>query len=342
METPDLNVVDQAFGVFADLYSDILRVSVAATHEQIQLAYFDRRSELFTLLAKLDSEKNPTEESTEQRLAAERKMDAVVLAVRVLGDMDSRLWYDQQRQERLMNRRRAAHGQLPGQKSPERSARGGSSLDSVCMEEEHQDRDRSTSRRRKSRSEQLKPQAHAHSKKSKKKASGRPNNSNNNNKERSSMSISSSSDKNQHTEPQQQQESNDTSLRSKDTVDTEHMTDDDSSGRGRHGTRTTASKTPPRAREERQDTDDGEGSCGTDFDGASLVAPSDKEPVKGKHMLSVITNSRVLKNITEEISGACEDALTSVDQVFNAFTLTDKDITAVLKRIDRAKAQFDH
>ena len=59
-------------------------------------------------------------------------------------------------------------------------------------------------------------------------------------------------------------------------------------------------------------------------------------------MLSCITNSRILRNISDEISGACEDALVSVDQVFNAFTLTDKDIRAVTRRIDKAKQQFDN
>ena len=359
METPDLTVVDHAFGVFADLYSDILRVSVAATHEQIQLAYFDRRSELFTLLAKLDSEKHPTEKSIEQRLGAERKMDAVVLAVRVLGDGDTRLWYDQQRQERLMNRRRAAHGQLPGH-SPnnDRSGRGGSSLDSVCMEEGHNDNndnhhDRSSTSRKtkKSRSEQLKPHAHGKKKAKKRGTSARP----------KETRTSSSRDKKQAQQQQQQQESSDTNtkpiagMRSKDTVDTEHTTDDDDDSGGHHHHKATNKKqrTRTRAQEERQDQEDTEdgASCGTDFESASLV-PNPSSTDKGgtaaahannqSHMLSVITNSRVLKNISEELSGACEDALTSVDQVFNAFTLTDKDITAVLRKIDRAKKQFDH
>lgn len=337
MEIPDLSVVDQAFGVFADLYSDILRVSVAATHEQIQLAYFDRRSELFTLLAKLDSEKHPTEISTKERLVAERKMDAVVLAVRVLGDSDTRLWYDRQRQERLMNRRRAAHGQLPGH-SPVKSRAGGSSLDSVAPEEEHHDR---SSRRKKSRSELLK-QPQPHPKKSKKKGTKSP----------KEGTAQSSSDKKQ-TEQQHQQHQQESSpiggMRSKDTVDTEHMTEDDDSGR--RGTRTATRPTTKstthkhnaaaQEKEQRQDQEDDEGeSLGTD--GTSFVPSRSEKDEKKNDMLSVITNSRILRNISEELSGACEDAMVSVDQVFNAFTLTDKDITAVLKRIDRAKKQFDH
>ena len=73
--------------------------------------------------------------------------------------------------------------------------------------------------------------------------------------------------------------------------------------------------------------------------GGCLTAGPDRE---GKSdILSCITNSRVLRNISDELSGACEDTLMSVDQVFNAFTLTDKDIRAVTKRIDRAKRQLD-
>jgi hypothetical protein len=121
----DLSVIDNAFGDFADLYSDVLRVSVVATHEQIQLAYFDRRSELFALLAKMDAA--PQDDSAGTTHAdAERKMDSVVLAVRILGDPEQRLDYDRMRQERLLNRRRAAHGQLPGH-----TARVGYGLDQV-------------------------------------------------------------------------------------------------------------------------------------------------------------------------------------------------------------------
>ena len=101
----DLNVIDEAFGEYADLYSDVLRVDALATPEQIQLAYFDRRSELFTLLAKLDSK--PQDKSTlRQRMDAERKMDSVVLAVRLLGSPEQRHAYDRLRKERLFRQQR--------------------------------------------------------------------------------------------------------------------------------------------------------------------------------------------------------------------------------------------
>jgi hypothetical protein len=76
-----------------------------------------------------------------------------------------------------------------------------------------------------------------------------------------------------------------------------------------------------------------------DYDSYSLIENEDNEP---SGMLSCITNSRILRKFTDEISGACEDTLVSVDQVFNAFTLTDRDIRAVTKRIDKAKRQLEH
>jgi len=85
-------------------------------------------------------------------------------------------------------------------------------------------------------------------------------------------------------------------------------------------------------------------------DGATLATYSSSDEIvkregnaccDGDGMFGCISGSRALKSISNEISGACEDTLVSVDQVFNAFTLTDKDIKAVKKKIDRAKKQLD-
>jgi hypothetical protein len=62
---------------------------------------------------------------------------------------------------------------------------------------------------------------------------------------------------------------------------------------------------------------------------------------KGSGMFSCLAGSRIFRKISDEISGACEDTLVSVDQVFNAFTLTDKDIKAFTKKIHKAKRQLD-
>ena len=52
-------------------------------------------------------------------------------------------------------------------------------------------------------------------------------------------------------------------------------------------------------------------------------------------------NRSLAATFQKEVSGALQDTVASFDQVFNAFTLTDKDIRAVTKRIDKAKRQLD-
>jgi len=59
-------------------------------------------------------------------------------------------------------------------------------------------------------------------------------------------------------------------------------------------------------------------------------------------MFSCISASKTFKSLTDELSGACEDTLVSVDQVFHAFTLTDKDIKAVTKKIGKAKRLLEN
>jgi hypothetical protein len=63
---------------------------------------------------------------------------------------------------------------------------------------------------------------------------------------------------------------------------------------------------------------------------------------KSSGVFACFSGSRMLRKVSDEISGAFEDTLVSVDQVFNAFTLTDKDIKAVTKKILKAKRQLDN
>jgi curved DNA-binding protein CbpA len=302
MSPPDLAVVDEAYSDFADLYSDVLRVSVVATHEQIQLAYFDRRSELFTLLAKIDA-KEQVEETAEQRFQAERKMDAVVLAVRVLGDAEQRLSYDK-------IRRRAANGQLPGHEPDHRALQALDSMPSAGGDEDlHREKKHAISRkiRRKEREPEPKPEPKPEK------------------KEKRLRKKSSKKDKSPPPEPEPVVEPDLRMDGSKETVDTEHLTEDDDSHRELRSFRT--------------DDEDVRDDITYQTEIASVASGRDEEQ---GGVLSCITNSRMLRSISDEISGACEDALVSVDQVFNAFTLTDKDIRAVTRRIDKAKKQFDN
>jgi len=101
LEEPKLDLIDEAFGPTADLYKDVLGVKPNVTAEQVQRAYFDRRNELFRLLADIDADEEQDSITASHRFHAERKMDAVVMAFRILGDPELRLQYDDLRVERV-------------------------------------------------------------------------------------------------------------------------------------------------------------------------------------------------------------------------------------------------
>lgn len=91
----NLQVVDDAFGVHADLYQDCLRVSTNATSREIQHAFLAQRRELIRKL--------------EQGEDCNKQMDAVVLAVRILNDAELRAQYDDMRFERMQRTQTQEH-----------------------------------------------------------------------------------------------------------------------------------------------------------------------------------------------------------------------------------------
>ena len=271
----DLDIVDKAYGKFADLYADVLRVSVGATQEEIQVAYFDRRSELFTLLAKIDA-KPQDDKTAKDRYMAERKMDSVVLAVRILGEDKTRHQYDlirqeRIRQERLLKRRRAQNG--------ESRETGKKTASSPVASKSSTEKKNSSSTPKKGRSDRY-----------------------------------SSADEDTLNQ----------------TLDTYYSSDGDTETAGDTNTLFSDSRF--------DDTTYGTGTVGDETMETYSVVSAD---VNTKTGLFCLDSSRVFRNVVDEIQGACEDTLTSMDQVFNAFTLTDKDIKAVTKRIDKAKKQLE-
>jgi hypothetical protein len=118
----NLSIIDEAYGAASDLYRDILRVNSNATPEQIQRAYFDRRNELFELLANMDQEDQDSITAS-HRFHAERKMDAVVMAMRILGDPILRIQYDDMRVERIQRDDEIGEIQTRSPKSSRRSRR---------------------------------------------------------------------------------------------------------------------------------------------------------------------------------------------------------------------------
>ncbi|GAX17262.1 hypothetical protein FisN_10Lh120 [Fistulifera solaris] len=91
----DLQAVDDAFGPNADLYKDCLRVSNHATCREIHDAFFVKRRELLHKL--------------EQGQDCQKQIDAVVLAVRILGDVERRAQYDDLRVERMQRNASEPH-----------------------------------------------------------------------------------------------------------------------------------------------------------------------------------------------------------------------------------------
>lgn len=100
MDELNLSVIDEAFGPNSDLYQDVLGVKQSASPSRVERAYFDRRDELFRLLSDMDNSP-PREKTASYRFQAEKKMDAVVMAGRILSDPELRLQYDDIRSRRL-------------------------------------------------------------------------------------------------------------------------------------------------------------------------------------------------------------------------------------------------
>lgn len=341
----DLQVINDAFGKHSDLYEDVLHVASSATQEEIQLAYFDRRSELFTLLAKIDA-KPQSDAMVNQRYKAERKMDAVVLAVRVLGSSSLRAAYDRVRPERLrepaamtpqwFSRRNLSSPRLV---TPTAAAAViGSGFDDGYSEmydtselEETQSVEvgvdtlppvRSPTNTRSQRRETNKEIRET--------------------KRETSRKTSIKSSKSHKTKRDANVNSNGlTKTSSKDTDSTEVMSEGDDGVAVRHSSqqkiKNLIEDNLSVAMESRQEDDT------LAADTMDTVSTTEKEAVrKSSGVFSCFSGSRVLRKLSDEISGAFEDTLVSVDQVFNAFTLTDKDIKAVTKKIHKAKRQLDN
>lgn len=423
----DLKVIDDAFGKTSDLYTDVLQVPTDATQEEIQLAYFDRRSELFTLLAKIDS-KPQSESMVAQRYRAERKMDSVVLAVRILGDPALRASYDthirpirvppsskgkaQQQQSQQVKQTATRAVSTPERTSSRRPAvstgqqqpsvvtpTGMMTMKSKEMEQttiELQPRfsvaasassSPSPFNRKTSRNAGGSKALERTAKKKRQESSGSdvggggngswfPFSSSAFNSNIKSYSAPEPIDKveagvadskksaaaaaaatapavavtsartNSNTRPSASWSTAAAAARTKlfksksgqitslDTFESETSGVESATAESRHEDET---QTQAETVETLSTFDNYDGADDVD----TVMLFKGKKNSGGDGFFSCITASRTLKSISDEISGACEDTLVSVDQVFNAFTLTDKDIKAVTKKIEKAKRQLD-
>ena len=426
----DLKIIDDTYGAHADLYYTVLHVPPTATEDEIQQAYFDRRSELFTLLAKIDAAARGFEKSAsvvasvaQKRGRAQKKMDSVVFAVRVLADPVLRKAYNgiraercpgtaaaptaataaaytaanhlkqspsgnsesstksnnkqikqQPRQPRVVTPTEEAESKNWIQSTFSSSLFSSSSSSPADDAEEHGDEDRNP-RKSKRRQKQHQQQSLSSSNRDEPIQESHPE-SNTGEKEKKSIWGRRKKKK-------KPSKNEDGGLFLNDSMDTNatdtSMTDHEKSprpllkggseqrispheavrrgGERRRNERNSNSGGSALASEADDDTlrDDDDtrtflGDDGETFASGSLFSNDDPEEAQkaaavcgGEDgMFGCISGSKAFQRIATEVSDACEDTLVSVDQVFNAFTLTDKDIKAVKKKIDKAKRQLDN
>lgn len=346
----DLDVIDDAFGKTADLYVDVLQVPATATQEEIQLAYFDRRSELFTKLAKIDA-KPQSDALAAQRYKAERKMDSVVLAVRVLGDPTLRVAYDRLRPERIHPNKSGGSRSSSSSRQQQRTQRGAADVVGPAVVTPTMGSGESGMMGGFSSSPvveyviadvEVAPIARERRKMKESKAAVSPTTTDSQPIPLSSRSWSAKWNKKKKKKSKILAEDSRNPSRGgnvpasfEDDVTDEEDAPPRTPIRRKNGPRVIEASSTLESRQE----DDSRTMAET-LDTVS-TAGKDDEVEKETGVFSCITASRAFKKMANEISGACEDTLVSVDQVFNAFTLTDKDIKAVTKKIDKVKRQLD-
>mmetsp|Transcript_24824 Transcript_24824/g.54622 ORF Transcript_24824/g.54622 Transcript_24824/m.54622 type:complete len:501 (+) Transcript_24824:1-1503(+) len=479
----DLKLIDETYGRNADLYEDVLRVPTSATQDEIQLAYFDRRSELFTMLAKLDAaSRSPRSEPSmltnvdQRRYLAERKMDSVVFAVRILADPSKRKAYNEIRPERTgvlsaphshsskgytldqshsktengmsspirksesaasqsssrSSKNKATPQNSRGQRTPRvvtptespplisapPSASesknwiqstfsaslfsGPGKVDGVVEFEKDEERNPRKSKRRQKqqkvqsrspRDAELVREAQSEKSLGKEKKSiwGRKKKK----KRRQLKDEDSAPDVNDSMETNitdtsltdyedaHHRYNNRRDIDSRPANSTRGSTPNENNEMNAPGYNTNPRKAVRREvegrRERRRETEDNDTIIDDDTtlrdddtqtfidddtrtfidddtrtfidDGETFATmsifsnpeePNGKGTCGGDGMFGCISGSKAFRKMAREVSGACEDTMVSVDQVFHAFTLTDKDIKAVTKKINKAKRQLDN
>jgi hypothetical protein len=303
---------------------DALGVQPNASAQQIQDAYFDRRNELLQLLSEIDRGDSSFSTSTTQtrRHQIERQIGAVVMAVRILGDPELRMQYDDMRHERLT---RKVHNNNNIHNTSI------STTDATWIspsEEYYVDRTQPTS-------------LHHHRRRPK------PVQTNTTTTTTTTTRRVVSPEPVRTTTPKpmtttnfpdsdsvlskilrgEDEDDEDMPTATETVVGKSLITEGEDHRHQSHQTMTTTTIT-------NDDDDDDEGTLyTTDFyyDNetlASHILPS--EPPKG-----FVDRCRL------EILGAIDDTQRSVQQVLNAFTLQEEDIRAVMSRIDKAKRQIE-
>jgi len=314
-----LMAIDKAFGPTADLYLEVLGVKPNATSEQIQRAYLDRRNELFQLLSDLELEEDDSVLAS-HRFHAERKMDAVVMAMRILGDPELRLQYDDLRHERVQ-----------GRMSPTRVT----SMDEADISLSHKG-----PQIRNNMNQENRPHYVGNSPSTASESSGsemRPIQLDPPTEKRGTSARHSRSSRHE-SRKGHQRHSRSTATRKEGILKTKTKF---------------APSTPPAMTDARHEMDDDDQSntretrMNVSPDGTAGTQDMDDLGTYASETSTVFTESTMMtqkkgfvQRVRDEVVGVFDDTAMSFHQVFNAFTLSEEDITAVQHRIEKANRQL--
>jgi len=371
MEALDLSMINEVYGPYADLYKDVLKISVTASSEDIQTAANRiRRVELVvhSQTGRFGRAGRPFDEpqtddtsslglgSIPQRQPQQgshtlkQKMDALETAVQILLDPYQRYLYDSQiRRLRLLKSH--AHEQQQQQQqrgSPwyERHTSFPRAMDLVDDIEDKKEDDhfnkRGSSKSKERRREWPRPQQEGSS-----------------SSRRYNLSHRKSEDDKDVEEEEEEKEncnngrasirrvaSTASSTRSGNESRRQRLQRNHSwvepTGREEEKTRSSVRRsTCPHDGQKYHQDDEEETHNDDDDEDDDDDDDDDEREERDRSFFSWIFHSRILRIFSSELGDACHDTLLSVDQVFNAFTITDKNIKAVTKRIDRAKKDME-
>mmetsp|Transcript_20359 Transcript_20359/g.26255 ORF Transcript_20359/g.26255 Transcript_20359/m.26255 type:complete len:342 (-) Transcript_20359:118-1143(-) len=335
MPSSGLNLlsVNEAFGEKADIYTDVLGIKPTATTDQIQQAYFTRRDELFRTLAKMDQ--RGVEPNSQKRYQVERQMDGVVMALRVLGDVDARMKYDSIRAARITGRVPSL-SRSPGFPGDEEVplGTGTSVFASAASDGPNRRRLKSALKKTKSLDEQ---------------------NTSRSSLGELSVTISNTrsvdyagrnDDNSESTEegPILAKQSPTRKIRSPDQLSRKSSTSSKSSKGSKLSRKSSASKdeltrsdgSKRKPRKSVQISRDAKQQKNKEDDDASIGSAGTLATT-----LSVVESRRsMFQVVKEEVMGALDDTSNAFEQVFNVFTLQEDEIGAVFGRIDKAKRQM--
>ena len=343
----DLEVIDDAFGRDADLYCDVLRVSPTASDTDVQGAFFERRKEIYNVLNQLSED---DKSNKPQRNHAERRMDAVVLAFRVLTDPKMSKMYARERQQRLERRAGADRPVKDVRRSllrkkdtnkglgtdPKNPAKQRRPYRSRRSKYNNQDQEKEEQKEKEIKNILSIPSDEAVQKRLFQADSA----------DAVKITVNVESPPTDHPKPtpkqdqtSQKKNSGKISIRELQPPSSKGMTTDNGGS-----TRASASSksAPLKVTKEPSvlESDNGDESSVT-TEVSLRDTFSGEQEVASSGILARIQQFPLVKTVTEEVHGVYLDTTSAFDQVFNAFTLQEKDIDAVCGRIEKAKSQLN-